>query len=247
MNAKTIAKNYAFLTPEERFRLILAAGARSDETEQERLRQAGQRITLSMSDHAPWAHAFDELALLVFLEILEEAAKHHDAFERWCDAGEVWNNEGGTDADQVDEDEDAAAAEDPDSMPAEPDCRSITSANSDDDGVQARTLNHYLAQGFILRTKLWGWKVLCRRLSVPAFAVWQLLPGFDRLQHAMQLLEDNEFRLAPVFQPEGRLRWLSRIRPEGAAEPSMENLISPERFADDLEKVFRRRVEWWGG
>jgi hypothetical protein len=61
------------------------------------------------------------------------------------------------------------------------------------------------------------------------------------------MLEDNEFRPGPAFQPEGMLRWLSKIRPEGAPEPAMEDLISPERFAADLDKVFRMRVAWWGG
>ena len=43
---------------------------------------AGGRITLSMPDHAPYAHAFDELALLIFIELLEEAAGYLDAFAR---------------------------------------------------------------------------------------------------------------------------------------------------------------------
>jgi hypothetical protein len=246
MNAKTIAKNYDCLTPEERFRLILAAGARGDEAEQHRLQHAGQRLTLSMPDHSPWAHAFDELAGMVFLELLEEAAKHRDAFDHWCDADEVWTNERGTDEHRVLENDDVEVAEDAQAPPDNPDCPDV--ATSDEDGSRSdRAFGLYLAQGFILKTKVEGWKLFCDRLSIPAFAVWQLFPGFQRLQHAMQLLEDNEFRLAPVFRPEGMLRWLSRIRPEGAPEPSMANLISPERFADDLEKVFRQRVAWWGG
>jgi hypothetical protein len=245
MNTNVLAKHYARLTPEERFRLILAAGARGDEAEQHRLQHAGQRLTLRMPDHSPWAHAFDELAGMVFLEILEEAAKHHDAFECWGDAGEVWSNARGTDENRVDEDEDVA--DDPDSMPVEANGTGITSANSDEGDFQARMFDLYLAQGFILKTKIAGWKLFCERLSIPAFAVWQWFPGFQRLQHALQLLEDNEFRPAPAFRPEGMLRWLSRIRPKGAPEPSLENLISPERFADDLDKVFRQRVAWWGG
>jgi hypothetical protein len=109
-----------WLAPEERFRLILAAGARGDEAERDRLRHSGERITLRMEDHAPWAHAFDELAMI-------------------------------------------------------------------------------------------------------------------------------EFRPGPAFRPEGMLSWLRRTRPEGKPEPSMTDLVCPQRFAEDLDEVFRQRVEWWGG
>ena len=84
MNAKSLVKHYSQLTPVERFRLILAAGARGDEAEQDRLVNAGQRITLAMQDHAPYGDAFSELALLVFIELLEEAARYEEAFV-WAD------------------------------------------------------------------------------------------------------------------------------------------------------------------
>jgi hypothetical protein len=250
MNPKAFAKSYPSLTPEERFRLILAAGARGDEAEQDRLHRAGDRITLSMSDYSPWSHAFDELAMMVFLELLEEAAKHQDAFERWCDADEVWSPE--TDAGFAAEDREADARdsveiEDVENVD-EPPSVGVASPNQDDQGLMpTRMLNLYLAQGFMLKTKLAGWKLFCERLSIPPFALWQILPGFKRLEHALELLEDNRFRLGPAFRPEGMLRWLSKIRPEGAPEPTLDMLISPERFADDLDKVFRERVAWWGG
>ena len=79
MKANAIARNYGCLTPEERFRLILAAGGRGDEAERERLMKAGGRITLVMSDHAPFAHAFAEIALLVFIELLDAASSYLEA------------------------------------------------------------------------------------------------------------------------------------------------------------------------
>src|SRR5262245_57571869 len=89
MNANSVARHYDSLTPLERFRLVLAAGARGDEAEQDRLVRAGGRIALSMHDHAPYAHAFDELAILVFLELLEEAAGYLDALARSDGAGDI--------------------------------------------------------------------------------------------------------------------------------------------------------------
>jgi hypothetical protein len=153
-----------------------------------------------------------ELAHLIFLELLDEAARYLDG--------------------RADDDRDRISTDEP---------------GTDEPCEGPRYLDLALAVGFVLRTEADGWKLCCERLSIPAFAVWQLLPGFERLEHAMQLLEDKEFRPAPAFRPDGMLRWLSRIRPEGAPEPSMENLLCPERFADDLEKLCRQRVEWWGG
>jgi hypothetical protein len=46
MNSKTLVNHYTQLTPQERFRLILAAIRRDDDVEHERLTNAGKRITL---------------------------------------------------------------------------------------------------------------------------------------------------------------------------------------------------------
>ena len=81
MNTKTLANHYSQLTPEERFRLIMAAADRGDETEQQRLRDTGQRLTLSMPAHAPYAHAFQEVLLMTYLELLEDAALYHEHHE----------------------------------------------------------------------------------------------------------------------------------------------------------------------
>lgn len=240
MNVNAVAKNYACLTPEERFRLIFSAGARADEAEQARLRNAGQRITLSMEDHAPWSHGFDELAKMVFLEMLEEAAKHHDAFECWCETEESLAEDDGESVE--------TGAEDVEEKQDEPACVGVAPADDDEErSIPARTFHLYLAQGFMLKTKIAGWKLFCDRLSIPPFALWKILPGFERLQRALQRVEGNQFGPGAAFVPEGMLRWLGRIRPKGHPEPAMEDLISPERFAEELDTVFRERVEWWGG
>lgn len=40
---------------------------------------------------------------------------------------------------------------------------------------------------------------------------------------------------------------LEKIRDEGDPEASVEQLISPERYAAELDQYFQVRVEWWGG
>ena len=47
MKVPPLAKNYSLLTPEERFRLILAASGRGDVAERAQLGNAGRGITLS--------------------------------------------------------------------------------------------------------------------------------------------------------------------------------------------------------
>ena len=82
MNPNALARHYDRLSPQERFALILAAGGRGDEAEQVRLVNAGGRISLTMSDHLPYAQAFDELATLTFVELVEDAAVYHQANEQ---------------------------------------------------------------------------------------------------------------------------------------------------------------------
>jgi hypothetical protein len=226
MNATALAKNYGSLTPEERFRLILAAGARGDDAERERLVKAGGRITLSMQDHAPYAHAFNELARLVFIELLEEAGRYLDAFARSDDTRDLHgkNNEeeGSGDAADVEPDTPGVA----DEARARP--------------AWQRALDLALAAGFVLRTKAEGWKLFCERLSVPPFVLWQQLPGFDRLQRALTLAE------RAAFAPEGFVRWLNRIRPAGEPERT-EVPLTVEGMADATGELFQARVEWWSG
>jgi hypothetical protein len=230
MNAAGLAKHYGGLTPEERFRLILAAGARGDDTERERLVSAGGRLTLSMQDHAPYAHAFDELGLLVFIELLEEAGRYSDAFADADDARDICG-----------EDDDGEG--EGDAPEAEPDTKG-NAADAEDDArprpAWQRSLDLALAAGFVLRTKAEGWKLFCERLNVPPFVLWERLPGFDRLQRALTLAE------RAAFVPEGFLRWLNRIRPAGAAELT-EVPLSVEGMASTTETLFRNRVEWWSG
>jgi hypothetical protein len=100
MIAKAIAKDYGSLTPEERFRLILAARGRGDEAEWNRLANAGARIRLSASDYSPYARAFDELALLIYIELLEGAAGYLEALDWAEDWLHVLGGKGEDDGDE---------------------------------------------------------------------------------------------------------------------------------------------------
>jgi hypothetical protein len=225
MNAKAVARHYGSLTPEERFRLILAAGGRGDEAERDRLANAAKRITFSAQDFRPYANAFDELALLVFIELLEEAARYLDALH-WADE----------DPDIFGDDEDEEAE-------GEPGPKADTGPAREGAGERPawrRSLDLALAWGCLLRTKADGWKLFCERLSVPPFLLWDKLPGSDRLRRALALTDKA------AFTPEGLVRWLNRARPAGGPERTG-IAMTAEGFADAAAELFRERVGWWGG
>jgi hypothetical protein len=222
MNTDGLARHYASLTPQERFRLILAAGARGDQAEQWRLVAASGRIALLLRDHALHVHAFIELAVWVFLELMEEAARYADAFHH-LRGDEPWE--------EPDDDETEGA-----------DTEDAAEGGAGEEGWAPweRRFHLALAAGFVLKTKAEGWKLFCERLSIPPFAAWEGLPGFGRLRRALALAE------GAAVVPEVFLRWLNQIRPAGAAELT-EVPLTPERVADENAQIYQDRVAWWGG
>ena len=168
MKAHPLAKDYGYLTPEERFRLILAASQRGDDAERERLVQAGGRLTFSMPDYAPYAHAFEQLHLRTFLELREEATDYMEALARVNKAGD--ETEG-----QADESGAAELADD-----------------HGDDRLQ-QSLDLAFAAGFLLQAKADGWKRFCEQMQVPPLLQWEGLPGFNRLKRALALAEEFAF------------------------------------------------------
>lgn len=239
MNTNPLVRHYGNLSPEERFRLAVAARARGDEAEQGRLLKAGERITLRMADSAPWSHAFNELATVVFIEMLDEAANYDDAAHRLFDV-ECFDGEDDPEADDSESESEPIEAQ------------SAGEDTTESNGAGERTITDrlsdlYLAQGFLLKAKADGWKLFCERLTVPPFAVWMFLPGFERFRRTLEETEDNEYRPGAAFRPEGMLRFLRCIRPESELEPTLDNLISAECTAAELDRRFRQLVEQWGG
>src|SRR5436190_23875720 len=83
MNTNGIAKHYGKLSPEESFRVILAAGMRNDKAESDRVVRAEQRIVLSFPAHAPYGDAFHEILLMTHIELLEDAAFYQECNDRF--------------------------------------------------------------------------------------------------------------------------------------------------------------------
>lgn len=246
IDTKALARHYHTLTPEERFCLILAAGSRGDQAERDRLVNSGERISRSIQDHAPYAHAFDELSFLVFIELVEEAARYVEAFAGADDAQSILDEDEEEDEGEVDKEEGGGEDEQrKGDNAAEKESEANANAESAEEAPSERPrwqrfFDMALAAGFVLRTKAEGWKLFCERMTVPPFALWDILPGFDRLQRALKLAE------RAAFAPEGLLRWLNDIRPAGEAKWT-EVPLTVEGVAAAMEEIFRERIASWGG
>jgi hypothetical protein len=231
MNTKNLANHYAQLTAEERFRLLMAAGSRGDDAEGERLLNAGQRIHLTFPDHAPYAHAFQELLFLTYIELLEDAALFQECNERFHD--------------QLRDSIEAART---------PKRKKTTAPRT-----KGRTRENYAVEypdwhhsgrmvravGFLFKVKLQGWKLFCERLNVPPVTLWEQmdLPGLDRLKRAVALAHAGT-----VFSSAAEMAiWANEVRPAGDPERTEADILTAEWFTADLDAVFRERIRWWGG
>jgi hypothetical protein len=226
MNSNGFAKHYDKLTPEERFRLIMAAGTRGDEAETDRLTRAAKRISISMPDHSPYVDAFQELILVAYIEMLDSAAFYRECNERFHD--------------QLRDSIDTAKN-------AEDDTEEALTAEDDVVKYPAwhRAGELVYAAGFLLKAKLAGWKLFCERWSDAPFAAWEEadFPGLDRLKLALARAEAGT-----AFPTSADMvRWLNGIRPAGDPEATEADIMTAERFADSFDAAFRERVRWWGG
>jgi hypothetical protein len=120
-----------------------------------------ERAQLFNGCNAVILEAFSELALLTFIELVEDAAAYTDAFQ-WFD-------------EEAQED----ACEDEDEHDADTGYN-VAGGRS----RSQRTLALALASGYVLRTKAGGWKLFCERLTVPPFALVDL--GCEADMHSDQ-------------------------------------------------------------
>jgi hypothetical protein len=243
MNPNKLTRHYENLTPEERFALIMNAAVRGDVQEQARLSSSAPRVTYAVSHHQPFAEAFKDLAEHLLLELLDLAGRH---FDKLAEAREADHGEGDEDLDNEDLEDG-----DPDDEPADSgdDNEGPAAGDKDEDNsLSWQWLELALADGYMLKTKVAAWRLWCERRHLPPFAVWQLLPGWDRLRRALDHAEGGT-PARPVgcaFVEEGMLRWLNSIRPKGAQELT-ELSCTPEGIADELEEMFQDRLRFYGG
>jgi len=82
MNTAVLTRQYDKLTAQERLALLLAAEARGDRHEFNRLMETAPRKNYSVPHHAPLLDTFLDLSKLHFMQLLDTAACYFDAFEQ---------------------------------------------------------------------------------------------------------------------------------------------------------------------
>jgi hypothetical protein len=240
MNLNTLARHYENLTPEERFRLVLAADARGDKAQRARVAAASPTITRSGKDYVPFFQIFDLLSLGILLELLEAAADYRESlFGDSCAEDPVRENAG---------DEHAQANEleaKPEDDTAEEKTTEADAQEAAGGGSENATELPYsvitLVKGFVLKVKAAGWALFCERLTIPPFARWGSLPCLRRLLCALAHAE------RAAFTPEQMLAWLNASRPAGTPALTEMKALTPEKVAKELETSFHELVRYRSG
>jgi hypothetical protein len=234
MNPETLSKKYRHLTPEERFRLILAASGRGDNVERDRLARASQLIDLRMEDYAPYAHAFDELATFTFLDLFDHVARLFVAIVHATipTLGEEPSIMRDAPADPVPPAtvNQAPAVEVVQKPGADP-CRGKRNEQK---------MDWVMGEAYVVQALANGWKLFCEEMNVPPFVIWQTLPGFAFLQNALTVADKAS------GSSQQYLDWLNSIRPKGT--PALLTVaLTAKAVAAFNRSAYRERVQWWGG
>ncbi|CAK9076489.1 Phage protein, partial [Durusdinium trenchii] len=218
---RAIANKYDVLTPEERLGLIIAAGARGDDSEQDRLIRAAQMTYIPANDYVPYAHSLREVSMMAFVDLLEEAARYQEAILRIGSIIEL-----------DDEDEDEEEEEDEEEL--------FDGQDLDDDlTFEDRLFAYVLAAGYAFKAKADGWKLFCERLCIPPFVLMECLPGFERLQRAFKWSEEL------AYTQRGFLKWMNLHRPDGESQLT-ESPLTAQGMADAAELSFRTHAKKYG-
>jgi hypothetical protein len=235
MNLNQLAKHYDKLDAEERFALIFNAGVRGDREEQQRLATSAPRIAFELPHQQPVAQAFNDLAEHLFLELHDLAARY---LELLAGAREAQYDEDRGEADDLELDNVNDKASEP--------AHDVPESDDDENSISSRFLRLAMADGFLVKTKVAGWRLWCDRRHLPPFAMWEILPGWRRLKRAIEHAEGTPTLPGCAFVADGMLRWLNSILPKGA-EPIAELRCTPEGIASELERWYRDRLYWHGG
>jgi hypothetical protein len=81
-------------------------------------------------------------------------------------------------------------------------------------------------------------------MGISPFGLWNYLPGFERLQCELNIVEGTPDQPGSAYTPKGVVRWLNTIRPSGDPEVTEGNIMTAERCADSLDAAFRERARW---
>ena len=194
MNKNHVRSSYHLLQPEERFRLVLAAQGRKDESEENALHKSAAKSTFEILCHIPFLHAFEKIGLVMFIEITEDAAFFRDCLDFYYEGCETAflkrQHEAELAGEEFDEDWD-------------PDM-------SDPEGYLGLTREEQVlrASAYIFLAKYEGWAKFCEELKIPTHHPWDEFPGLKRLIQNIEIAQRWRFSEAEM------LGWLQQDDPE---------------------------------
>jgi hypothetical protein len=154
MNTNDLAKHYDQLTARERLPLILAASARADAVERQRLLDSAPRVRFEAPHHFRLADALFEAAHFHLITLLDLAATYWQWWGLWgwhCLRDETEKDNSGGRGKRA-----AAAAR----------------------TKEARIYNLTRYHAFLFVTHVDGWKQFCAELSIDAAALRNDMPGW---------------------------------------------------------------------
>jgi hypothetical protein len=91
-----------------------------------------------------------------------------------------------------------------------------------------------LAVGYLLRARVMGWRLFCRKLTAPPFLCWRGLPGFTRVKKALASARDFS------FSKDGFRDWFRKMEPESKTVPmtaSAAARIIMKRYRDNVQRL----------
>jgi hypothetical protein len=238
MNWNSIREKYYLLNAEERFRLLLAAESRDDQSEVIALEESAGNTRYVVPSHVPYLEAFEGIALALFVELVEDAALFHDCWEFYSERCEMdsWEQERQDQQDQdfdldlgfedEDETEDDDGTEDEDEVGSEAESDDELEEDESDDedtateeeakinseGYLGLTREEVIAKAsaYLFIAKYRGWAAFCEKLGIPPHHPWRDYPGCKRLIQSIEIGE----RWA--FTEEEMLGWLQHHGSENA-------------------------------
>ena len=219
MNSNNLTKLYDQLTARERLSLLVAASARGDAVDRQRLHGSAPRLRLEAPHHYGLGTALIEAADFHLLSLLELAASYWQWWGLWGWHGQRRQSKtvqvpGGA-GDAVD-------------APAR-----------DTEGFRLYCMVRY--QAFLFLTHVEGWKQFCCEMSIDPVMLLECLPGWD-----MVIRTEAQAR-EQAFTPEDAAMFLLSETPlaeEPAAEEfELPQVLTVEGLAQDWHTFLDRWAE----
>ena len=217
------------LTPEERFRLILAAGGPGRRRGANATGCISETHPLSMPDYSPFCQAFAELAWHTFAELLDATGYYLERF--WV-----------SDSSLVEPAQDDAPSE---ARRGRLRVRRGTTLSVSRSG-KAPALGAYAGTG--LRSRLHSQnqggrlEAILRGFEHPAVYAVPDHAGIRTVERALKLTDDGM-----SFKTEGMVRWMNTARRSGSPTETAKDIVSVESYRRECEACFRDRVRFWRG